>query len=138
MTVQPLRVRDFMTPLPLTTVTPGTPIMAAVKLLVDEDISGVIVVDDEQQPVGILTERDCIRTALQSGYFDEDAGTVGAYMSRQLHTVNPDDSLMDVAEIFAESPFRRCPVVENGRLVGLIVRRQVLSALKESAWFNTP
>jgi CBS domain-containing protein len=137
MTIEPLRVRDFMTADPLT-VRAEDPIMAAVKLLVEHDISGVIVVDDDAAPVGILTERDCIRTALQAGYFDESAGTVGHYMTRQLHAVRPDDNLVDVAELFADSPFRRCPVVTEGRLVGIIFRRDVLRALTESAWFGQP
>jgi len=137
MTIEPLRVRDFMTPKPLT-VHPDTAIMAAVKLLVDNDVSGVIVVDDDMAPVGILTERDCIRTALQAGYFDESAGAVGHYMTREIHAVGPDDNLMDLAELFAESPFRRCPVVDQGRLVGIIYRRDVLRALTEGAWFGKP
>jgi len=137
MTIEPLRVRDYMTADPLT-VRAEAPIMAAVKLLVEYDISGVIVVDDDMVPVGILTERDCIRTALQAGYFAEGAGVVGHYMTRQIRTVRPDDNLMDVAELFAESPFRRCPVIADGRLVGIIYRRDVLRALTESAWFDKP
>ncbi|MEZ5598227.1 MAG: CBS domain-containing protein [Pseudomonadales bacterium] len=57
-------------------------------------------------------------------------------MSRDVRTVHPEDSLMSVGELFAASPFRRCPVVENGRLVGLISRRDVLRALSEGTWFK--
>lgn len=135
MTVEPLRVRDYMTITPLT-VTADTPIMDAVAILVEQDISGVIVVDANNAPVGILTERDCIRTALQAGYFDESGGCVADYMTPQIHTVGPDDSIMDVGELFAASPFRRCPVVDGGHLVGLIFRRDVLRALTQSAWFE--
>jgi CBS domain-containing protein len=135
MKIEPLRVRDYMTATPLT-VTADTPIMDAVALLVERDISGVIVVDANNAPVGILTERDCIRTALQAGYFDESGGRVADYMTPKIHTVGPDDSLMDVGELFADSPFRRCPVVDGGQLVGLILRRDVLRAVTQSAWFE--
>lgn len=135
MAVEPLRVRDFMTEEPIT-VHAEDPIMGTVKLLVDRDISGVIVVDDAEAPVGILTERDCIRTALQAGYFDESAGVVGHYMTHHVHSVAPDDNLLDIAELFANSPFRRCPVVAEGRVVGIIYRRDVLRALTQSAWFG--
>ncbi|MDH3642459.1 MAG: CBS domain-containing protein, partial [Gammaproteobacteria bacterium] len=67
----------------------------------------------------------------------EAGGLVADYMSAPVHTVGPDDSLMDLAELFAASPFRRCPVVEDGRLIGLICRRDVLGALKGGAWFSS-
>ena len=137
MAVEPLRVRDFMSETPLT-VAADMPIMAAVALFVEQDVSGFIVVDADNFPVGILTERDCIRTALQAGYFDESAGRVAEYMTPQMSTVGPDDNLMDVAELFATSPFRRCPVVDGGLLVGLITRRDVLRALTQGAWFDAP
>lgn len=135
MSIEPLRVRDFMVTNVLT-VGPDMEIMRAIHLLVEQDISGIPVVDGQSRVIGILTERDCIRTALQAGYFDEAGGLVADYMSTPVHTVSPDDSLMDLAELFATSPFRRCPVVEDGRLIGLICRRDVLRALKGSAWFS--
>jgi CBS domain-containing protein len=117
------------------TVAPETEIMRAIRLLVDEDLSGFPVVNEDRVLVGFLTERDVIRVAIQAGYFDEIGGAVADYMTRDIHTVHPEDSLMDVAELFADSPFRRCPVIEDGRLVGLICRRDVLRAMTESAWF---
>ncbi len=134
MSIEPQRVRDYMSR-DLLTVSPETEIMRAIHLLVEHDVSGLPVVDGQNRLCGILTERDCIRIALQAGYFDEAGGRVADYMSPSVHTVTPDDTLMDLAELFVESPFRRCPVVEDGRLVGLICRRDVLRALKGGAWF---
>ena len=135
MTVESKRVRDYMTPLPLG-VPPDTEIMRVINLFVEHDVSGMPVVDADGALVGFVTERDCISVALQSGYFDEVGGAVAEVMSRDIHTVHPDDSLMDVAELFESSPFRRCPVVEDGKLVGLIARRDVLRALVQGAWFD--
>lgn len=137
MAVEPLRVSDYMTETPMT-ITAETSIMAAVGLLVEHDISSVIVIDANFTPIGILTERDCIRTALQAGYFDEGAGNVRDYMTTNITTARPEDSLMDIAQLFADSPFRRCPVVAEGRLVGMISRRNVLRALSETTWFPQP
>ena len=134
MTNKAERVRDFMTKNPLS-ISPETEIMRAVHLLVAEDISGLPVTDAQGRLVGILTERDCIAVALQAGYFDELGGCVEQYMTTPVETVEPDSSLMDLAELFARSPFRRCPVVEEGRLVGLICRRDILRALTSGAWF---
>lgn len=137
MTVEPLRVRDFMTR-DLVTVHVDAEIMDAVRLLVEEDISGIPVVDGDDKLVGILTERDCISIALSAGYFDEMGGSVKGYMISPVHTVDADSSLLDVGELFANSKFRRCPVVEADRLVGLIARRDVLRALTHGQWFDQP
>ena len=135
MNVETLRVKNYMTSSPLT-VAPDMEVMRVIRLLVDEDISGLPVVDSSGILVGFVTERDCIQVALQVGYFDEVGGSVADYMMTDLTTVSPDDSLMDLGELFATSPLRRCPVVENNYLVGLICRRDVLKALTESAWFS--
>lgn len=135
MPVEPVRVRDLMST-DLITVSPETQIMQAVHLLVENDISGLLVVDEQQRLQGILTERDCIRIAVLAGYHDEAGGRVADYMTTGVRTAEPDDSVMEMAELFAESSFRRCPVVEDGRLVGLICRRDILRALQAGAWFS--
>ena len=132
-----LRVRDFMST-DLATASPDTEIMNAVRQLVERDISGLMVVDDDSRLIGILTERDCIDVALRAGYHDEAGGKVGDFMTTDVSTIDPDASLMDLAQTFANSSFRRCPVVRDGRLVGLICRRDVLRALNDGNWFSAP
>ena len=137
-TIDTLRVSDYMKT-DVFTLPPDTNIMRAIFLLCEQDLSGVPIVDADNRLLGILTERDCIRTALQSGYFDEVTGSVAEFMTAApITTAGPDDSLIDVAELFANSPFRRCPVVADGRLVGIICRRDVMKALTGGAWFQNP
>ena len=131
----PLRVGEHMTT-DLVTITPDTEIMRAVYLLVEHDISGMPVVDEGGKLLGILTERDCIATAIQAGYFDEAGGSVKDFMSSPVETAAADDSLMDIAERLSQSVYRRFPVVQDGRLIGLISRRDVLEALKQGSWFK--
>ena len=130
-----LRVSEYMTT-DLVTITPDTELMRAVYLLVEHDISGMPVVDEGGNLVGILTERDCIATAINAGYFDEAGGSVRDFMSSPVETAEADDSLMDIAERLSNSIYRRFPVVEDGHLVGLISRRDVLEALKQGSWFK--
>jgi CBS domain-containing protein len=127
-----LRVRDYMST-DVIVVSPKTDILSAVHLFVERDISGAPVVDAAGGLVGILTERDCITVALHAGYFAELGGQVQEYMSDPVETVAPDENLMDVAERLCHSRFRRYPVVEGGKLVGLISRRDVLRALEGTA-----
>lgn len=122
----------------LHTVRPDDDIMSAAHRLVSLNISGLLVLDGERQLLGVLTERDCIEVAFQAGYFDETGGRVRDYMSTDLLTVDASTSLMDMAERFARGPHRRYPVLEDGRLVGIVARRDILRALTSGAWFPAP
>ena len=117
------------------TMSPTTEIMRAVHILVSNDISGAPVIEDDKL-VGIITERDCIAVTLDAGYLDEPGGLVSDYMITDLETVGPNEALFDVATRFRDSRFRRFPVVEDGRLVGIISRRDVLRALQSRVWFS--
>ena len=130
-----LRVVDYMT-CDVVTVTQETEIMRAVSMLVAKDISGVPVVDEKTNVVGLLTERDCLEVALSAGYFDEPGGRVADFMSAPVETVTSQDKLMDVAVRFRDTPYRRFPVVDDGRLLGVISRRDVLRAMQKGAWFK--
>ncbi len=130
-----LRVRDYMTT-ELVTVGPQTDITHVVQVLIAKDISGVLVVDDAEALVGILTERDCIASASSAGYYDELGGPASSFMSAPVETVTPDENLVDLAIKMADSRYRRFPVLENGKLVGLISRRDVLRALGSGSWFT--
>lgn len=132
-----LRSKDLMTTHVITT-RPDADIMFAVQLLVKNDVSGLPVTDEHGYLQGMLTERDCIRAALQAGYFDETAGKVSQYMSTPVITVEPQTNVLDLASTFAENPYRRYPVVENNRLIGLISRRDILRVLTHGSWFATP
>ena len=134
MSYVPLRVSDYMRR-DLITATPETEIMQIVKMLIDNDVSGLLIVDDAGSLVGILTERDCIDAATSAGYYDEWGGPASGFMSAPVETVSSDDNLVDVAVRMSQSEYRRFPVVDDGRLVGLIGRRDVLSALGRGTWF---
>lgn len=129
-----LRVRDYMTT-DLVTVLPRTDITQVVQMLIAKDISGVLVVGEAGELLGILTERDCIATASSAGYYDELGGPASEFMSTPVETVTPDDNLIDVAVRMTNSPYRRFPVLDDGKLVGLISRRDVLRALGSGSWF---
>ena len=125
-----LRVRDFMIR-NILTFTPDMDIVDAIKVLVDRRISGAPVVDRQGNVVGVLTERDGIKTVLQARYHATAGDRVEEHMGRDVVLVDIEESLMDVAKRFAESKYRRFPVMERNRLVGLIRRQDVLRAVLE-------
>lgn len=122
-------VRDFMAA-SLVTFSPDTEILAAIAELVDKRISGAPVVDNRGNLVGLLSEQDCLKVALEAGYYQSYGGPVSQYMSKDVVTVDADTSVLDLAQRFINEPYRRFPVMDGNQLVGQISRRDVLRALK--------
>lgn len=125
-----IRVRDYMATR-LFTLAPTTEILHAVHLLVENDISGAPVIDEYGKLVGMLTEHDFMRIALEASYYEDYGGRVEEYMSKDVSTIDPDESIVALARRFINSSYRRYPVVENDRLIGQISRRDVMRALDE-------
>jgi CBS domain-containing protein len=117
----------------LVTLHPEMDVLEALRILVEEGVSGAPVIDQVGNLVGILTERDCMLIALGAGYHSEDGGPVAAFMSPDVVTVEAHTPVTEIAEHFARSELRRLPVMEQGRVIGVISRRDVLRCL-EAAW----
>ncbi|QQM30738.1 CBS domain-containing protein [Martelella lutilitoris] len=111
------------------TVTPEMPIRRAVALLVESRAAAAPVVDEGGALCGILTQKDCFNPALQASYYQEWKGTVGDYMSRNVVSLPASADLVAAAEAFISHPHRVFPVTDGNRLVGLLRRSDVLSAL---------
>ncbi|MCP5425930.1 MAG: CBS domain-containing protein [Gammaproteobacteria bacterium] len=123
-------VKDYMTA-SLVTFKPDMNMMEAIRLLAEHHISAGPVVDKRGNLVGMLSEKDCMKVLLQASYHEVGAGKVSEYMSPGVKTVNSDDSLVDVARLFLEAPYKRYPVMRDNVLVGQISRSDVLRALKK-------
>lgn len=121
-------IKDHMTKNPLT-LAPEIEIRKAIHLLIEKGVSGAPVLDTHGCLVGVLTERDCMRVAMQAAYHGEPAGLVKDYMSENPQWIGPEQSVLTVADLFINGRFHRYPVVDNGRLVGVISRRDVMQAL---------
>lgn len=132
MNLHAIRVRDCMTRR-VVTVTPQTEILQALHALVARDIAGAPVVDESGALVGMFTEKDCMQVALNATYHSEYGGMVADFMATPAISISPDEGIVDVAKRFLENRYHRYPVVENGRLVGVISRRDVMRALGK-AW----
>jgi CBS domain-containing protein len=104
-------------------------ILRAAHTLITKDISGAPVLDKHGRLVGVLTERDCMRVAMQADYHGIPGGLVKDYMSESPQSVTPGESILNLAQLFISGRFHRYPVVDNGRLVGVISRRDVMRAM---------
>ncbi|MCG8592732.1 MAG: CBS domain-containing protein [Proteobacteria bacterium] len=125
--------RDIMTRT-LTTLRPDMPAVDAAELLLKNAISGAPVVDSSGNLLGLLSEFDCLRAVAASDYemdAHDLAEVVGDLMTRDCHTVSPELDLFGLAHEFVRLHVRRLPVVENGRLLGQVSRRDALRAAVE-------
>lgn len=121
-------VKDYMSA-NLVTFTPQMDVLNAIQMLVDHRISGAPVVDETGNVVGVLSQKDCLKIALDASYYGEWGGRVSEFMSRNAKTVEAETSILEVAEMFMEDEYRRYPVMEENRLIGQISRHDVLRAL---------
>jgi CBS domain-containing protein len=115
-------VRGAMTPQPQT-VTPATSVAEAAEILRRENVGSVPVVE-QGRLVGILTDRDiALRTVAERR--DPTTVTVGEIASSELVTVESTDSLDEALRLMASRQVRRLPVVEDGKLVGMLAQADV-------------
>ncbi len=101
------------------TVRTETPAKAAIATMAREKIGSVVVTDDGENVAGILSERDIIR-ALDKHGADLLNLTAGDLMTRSVTTATIDMHILDVLETMTAGRFRHMPVVEDGRLAGMV------------------
>ncbi len=116
----------------------------AIGLLLKNNISGAPVVDEDNNLIGILSEKDCLRIFADISYQNMPVsktimlgrGTVEQFMTISVSTVESNTNLFKVAETFLQNNFRRIPVLKKNKLVGQISRRDVLKAIKDLTNYN--
>ena len=152
-----LTVADVMTR-DVIQVAPDTPVQAIAQLLFERHISGAPVVDASGALVGIVSEGDLMRHAGAVGetgprswwlrfFNDNEQGaadyvkthgrTAADVMTRQPATVAPNAKLADVARLLEKRRIKRVPVVEDGRLVGIVTRSNLLQGLATASATGT-
>ncbi|GAA4895424.1 CBS domain-containing protein [Flaviramulus aquimarinus] len=133
-----LTVSDYMTR-DLITFTPDQTIESVMQALINNRISGGPVVNEESELIGIISESDCIKQISESRYYNmpmQDM-TIEKYITKDVDTIDGNMNIFDAASLFAKSPRRRFPIVENSKLVGQISQKDVLKAamkLKGQTW----
>ena len=131
MTTATMRVRDLMTPRPATIVAEA-PLGVALATMRERQIRHLPVLEDSGRLVGILTDRDLRRAMFARARSMHEADRdlmVQDAMSWAVVTIHPDDPLARAAAVMFEQRVGSLPVVEDGRLVGILTERDLLRAL---------
>lgn len=112
------------------TITPEKTVKDAAALLAQHHIGALLVLNDNQQLVGILSERDIIREAARNDQVLSQA--VAQVMTPEVVTGTPEDDIYSVAHVMTERRFRHLPIVEEGQLIGMISIGDIMKAQRDA------
>ncbi|HET7045178.1 MAG TPA: CBS domain-containing protein [Gaiellaceae bacterium] len=115
----------------LTTSEPGERVQTAIARMLEDEVASVAVVE-EGRLVGIFTERDVLRLAGDGSPFGNLP--LREVMTTELVTVAPDDDLVAAARLMQERRIRHLPVIQDGKVLGILGIREVLRTLVERLW----
>ncbi len=111
------------------TIPPYATVFEALELMAEKDIGGLLIMEDGNL-VGIFTERDYARKLILKGRFSKDT-LVGELMTRNVLYVAPKNTIEDCMQLMTEKRLRHIPVLDRGKLVGLVtigdVVKQIIS-----------
>jgi CBS domain-containing protein len=126
------KARDFMTRA-LTTLGAHQTLAEAMDVLMKKKLSGAPVLDAAGKLVGVISELDCMKVVVETSFHQDGKPgmrSIDELMSRDIISVDPDTDAHAIAHLFMTHRIRRVLVVENGALVGLVSRRDVLRAIR--------
>ncbi|MBL4764791.1 MAG: CBS domain-containing protein [Colwellia sp.] len=128
--LQSVDLRDYMITNPIK-VKEDANLLDTMKIIIDNKVSGVCVINKNKSLVGVLSEMDCLAAVLKANYNDVGVGLVNEYMTKDVVVAHPSDGIINVAQDMLLKKQRRRPVVENGKLVGQVSCRQLLAAVSK-------
>lgn len=126
--MQSLIVKDYMT-LQAITFKPDMPMTAALEKVMRSEHLGGPVINDQEQVIGFLSEQDLLDKLVKVSYFCEDTHLVRDCMHPEVLSVSSDTSIIELADMMKVGKPKVYPVIDQGQLVGIITRRDVLRAL---------
>jgi CBS domain-containing protein len=127
MNANPVVARDIMVT-KLITLDPEMDAFQAIDVLLKNRISGAPVVDTAGNYLGVFSERCCISLLLSAAYDGAPTSTIRPFIDTNAPTISPETDLLTIAQTFLSTTARRLPVLEEGRLVGQVSRRDLLKA----------
>ena len=121
--------QDIMTTQVLT-VKPDAILKDVIKLLVEIEISGVIVTDENEDVVGVVTEKDLI---VAYDFLRQINAPVLDFVNKNVISVEPDTPIDEVAQLLVGNNIHRVPVMQGKKVVGIVSRRDILKTILKEA-----
>lgn len=114
-----------------------TTIYDAVRLMIDNRITGMPVVDDDNGLVGIISEKDVLRLVSDLHLLDllhdlkGSEAKVEDFMTKEVVSFVPDSEMIEVCDCLRSNSFRRVPILDDGKVVGIISRKDIIVHIVE-------
>jgi len=101
-----------------------TEIYEAIRTMVENNITGLPVVNDDMSLAGVISEKDVLSLLYN---IEDKPGKVEDLMTKDPVCFNAEDSLIDIAECFIKNNFRRVPIIAEGKLGGIVSRKDIIA-----------
>ena len=121
-----LEAKDIMTK-QVICIKKDTPIFEAIRMMADNNITGIPVIENDRTLVGILSEQDVMR--LFHTYDDEKDRTVNDFMTQPAIHFEEHELLLDICYCLRDNSIRRVPITSNGKVTGVISRSDILKCI---------
>jgi CBS domain-containing protein len=108
----------------LITVKRQTPVYEAIRILVENNVTGLPVVNEDMTIAGIITEKDVLKLLYDT---ENKSDKVEDFMTKGVVAFNEEDNLIDITECLIKNSFRRVLITSGGKLVGIISRKDIIS-----------
>jgi len=125
----PILVSDYMTT-NLITFRKEQLVVEVMESLIKNKMSGAPVVNERNELVGIISDGDCMKQISESRYYNMPIGDmqIEKFMATDVPTIDKNVNIFDCASLFYKHDCRRFPIIENGKLIGQISRKDILCA----------
>lgn len=123
----------------LTTLSPDMDVLDALDVLLKHRISGAPVVDDDDQFLGIFSEKSCVRFVVNAAYEQMPSTNLMSFVDTDPPVIDAGTSFLTIAQTFLDAACRRLPVLDsNRRLLGQISRRDLMREIREHIRHTEP
>lgn len=129
--MESLKVKDYMT-LQAVTFTPEMSLSAALDKVMNSNYLGGPVLGKNKEVIGFLSGQDLLEKLVKVSYYCQDTHIVSDCMHPEVLSVTSDTSIIELADMMRVGKPKVYPVIDNGKLVGIITRRDVLRAVAKN------
>ncbi len=124
-------VPDIVKPRDVISASPDDTLIDAAAKMVDAHVAALVVTDDKDKLIGIVTERDMTHRVVAKG-LDTGTATVSEIMTENPDTLSPDDFATEALDVMQARHFRHLPVTDGGKVIGMVSIRDLFAAVKTS------
>ena len=110
---------------------PDDHVTKAIDALLYHNITGAPVVEDNNMLIGIISEKDLLQLALSEAFMNSMEGYIEDYMTTHVISIRPETDLYEIAQLLNQYSFRRVPVTEGTKVVGVVSRKDALTCLQK-------